>query len=219
MPKIIDFIQSPHHINVLRFLKLPLKSIYFYFKGHFLFNKYNQKTVTIYGSARLPQDDEWYIKTTALSKAIAEKGLAIMTGGGPGLMAAANYGAQQANNVSLGCCITTNNEEKNNDFLDVKLTCDYFFIRKVLLTKFSIAFVIAPGGYGTLDELFEMLNLIVTSKLKKHPVILFGTKYWQPLMTFITQSLLANNTISKTELDFITLTDDIDEICKIIKQQ
>ena len=217
MPTLQEYLANTNIERILKLFKLPFHTILVYSKGNSLFKEYNQKTVTIYGSARIKQNTKWYDATADLATAIAKQNIAIMTGGGPGIMEAANYGAKRANaGKSLGCCIKTHLEQSGNEFLDISLTSDYFFIRKVLLTKFSKAFIVAPGGYGTLDELFEILNLIITKKMKQCPVILFGKEYWEPLINFMQKSLVANGTISQNELNSIIVTDDIGQVCEII---
>jgi uncharacterized protein (TIGR00730 family) len=204
--------------KILKLFKLPFYTVFLYFKGNRLFQKYDQQIVTVYGSARMSKETKWYKATENLAKSIAKTGTAIMTGGGPGIMEAANHGAILSNKgKSFGCSIRIDSEQSGNKFLNTELVCEYFFIRKILLTKFSKAFIIAPGGFGTLDEMFEILNLIITKKMKKCPVILFGEDYWRHLIYFMQTSLIDNNTISKKDLDHIIVTDDIKKICEIIQ--
>ena len=138
---------------------------------------------------------------------IARAGFTVMTGGGPGLMEAANRGAKEANGTSIGCNIVLPQEQKPNPYLDKWVEFRYFFVRKVMLVKYSYGFVAAPGGFGTLDELFEVATLIQTGKIKNFPVVLLGIEYWSPLLTFLRQSLLANAAISARDLEEILVTD------------
>lgn len=198
--------------------KLPLKFLWVYIRGTYLFRNFTGKTITIYGSARLNSEHRYYQKTQALATTLSNTGYHIMTGGGPGLMEAANRGAQLGKKHSLGCCMQLPGEKKNNAFLDAYLVCRYFFVRKVLLTRFSCAFIAAPGGYGTLDELFEILTLIRTHQIKNFPVILFGIDYWQPLLDFLRKSPLETGAISEDDLACITLTDNIEDIVSLLEQ-
>lgn len=175
-------------------------------RGLHLFRKVTH-TVTIYGSARFPEDHPYYqlARDTALS--LAQAGFSVMTGAGPGIMEAGNRGAQEGGGVSLGCAIQLPMEQGENPYLHHSLTFRYFFTRKVMLTKYSCAFIAMPGGYGTLDELFEIATLIQTKRAINFPIVLMGTQYWQPLMDFLKQTCLQVGTISSEDLDLFYLTD------------
>ncbi|MBZ5633274.1 MAG: TIGR00730 family Rossman fold protein [Acidobacteriia bacterium] len=163
--------------------------------------------VTVFGSARFPSDHPYYALTRELGARIALAHFTVMTGGGPGLMEAANRGAKEAAGVSIGCNIVLPQEQKPNAFLDKWVEFRYFFIRKMMLVKYSYGFVAAPGGFGTLDELFEVATLIQTGKIKNFPVVLLGVEYWSPLLAFLRQTVLANAAISPRDLEAILVTD------------
>ena len=164
--------------------------------------------VTVFGSARFPEGHEYYGVGREVGKALVQLGFTVMTGGGPGVMEAANRGAQEAGGRSVGCNITLAHEQYPNKYLDRYVTCHYFFVRKVLLFKYSYAFVCLPGGLGTLDELTEALTLIQTGKIHQFPVVLMGASYWKPF-TDLLKEMVAHGTISVTDLDLFLLTDSI----------
>ena len=163
--------------------------------------------ITVFGSARFPPGHRYYELTRELGARIARAGFTVMTGGGPGLMEAANRGAKEAAGVSVGCNIALPQEQKPNPYLDKFVEFRYFFIRKMMLVKYSYGFVAAPGGFGTLDEFFEVATLIQTGKIKNYPVVLLGTEYWSTLLAFLRQSVLANAAISARDLEAILVTD------------
>src|SRR5687767_7828071 len=166
--------------------------------------------VTIFGSARFKEDHPYYTKAKELSAAIARLGFTIITGGGPGIMEAANRGAKEVGGTSVGCNITLPHEQKPNDYLDVMVEFKYFFVRKVMLVKYSVGFIALPGGFGTVDEIFETLTLIQTGKVESFPLVLMGRDYWQPLIEMVDQ-MAKNNTISAIDASRIFVTDDPDE--------
>lgn len=176
-------------------------------------------TVTVFGSARFREDNPYYQQAHALGKRLAEEGFSVMTGGGPGIMEAANRGAKEGGGLSIGCNIHLPHEQKPNPYLDVFVEFDYFFVRKVMLVKYSCAFVVMPGGFGTLDEVSETITLIQTRKISHFPVILMGTEYWAPLIDFFRTSLLANGAIKEEDLAIITVTDSIDEALATIHSE
>jgi uncharacterized protein (TIGR00730 family) len=163
--------------------------------------------ITVFGSARFPPEHRYYALTRELGAKIAQAKFTVMTGGGPGLMEAANRGAKEAHGVSLGCNIELPKEQKPNPYLDKWVEFRYFFIRKMMLVKYSYGFVAAPGGFGTLDEFFEVATLIQTGKIKDFPVVLLGVDYWSPLLAFLRQSVLMNAAISARDLEVILVTD------------
>jgi len=174
--------------------------------------------VTVFGSARFKAGDEYYEKTRELAGAISKLGFTIITGGGPGLMEAANRGAKEAGGRSVGCNIMLPVEQHPNPYLDKWVNIKHFFIRKVLLVKYSYAFVVMPGGFGTLDEYFEALTLIQTKKIKDFPIIIYGKSYHQHLLQHIEQ-MKANATIGKDDNRLFLVTDDINEAIQLIAER
>jgi uncharacterized protein (TIGR00730 family) len=172
--------------------------------------------VTVFGSARFKEDNRYYEMARKMGAEIAKLGFTVMTGGGPGIMEAANRGAKEAGGPSVGCNIQLPMEQKPNPYLDRFVEFKYFFVRKVMLVKYSYAFVVMPGGFGTLDELFEALTLIQTGKINNFPVILMGVEYWSPMIDFIRERLISVGTISPEDLDLLKLTDSIEEATQFI---
>ena len=173
--------------------------------------------VTVFGSARFEEDHPYYEMARNLSAEIAKLGFTIMTGGGPGIMEAANRGAKDVGGRSIGCNIVLPREQHQNPYLDKFVNFDYFFIRKVLLVKYSYAFVIMPGGFGTLDEMFEAMTLIQTKKIKNFPVIIFGKDYHFELIQHI-DKMLERKTISEEDLELFLVTDSIEDAVALIKK-
>ncbi len=163
--------------------------------------------VTVFGSARFKEDHRYYQLARDVSARVSKLGFTIMTGGGPGIMEAANRGARDAGGPSIGCNIMLPMEQKPNPYLDRFIEFRYFFVRKVMLVKYSYAFIVLPGGFGTLDELFEAVTLIQTDKMQDFPVILMGTDYWGPMLDFIRQRMLTEKTISPRDVDLLFATD------------
>ena len=164
--------------------------------------------MTVFGSARFPETHEYYALGREVGRALTGLGFTVMTGGGPGVMEAANRGAQEAGGRSVGCNIMLAHEQFPNRYLDRHVTCHYFFVRKVLLFKYSYAFVVLPGGLGTLDELTEALTLIQTGKILQFPVVLMGVRYWA-LFTDLLKQMVASGTMSATDLDLFLTTDSV----------
>ncbi|MCS6999862.1 MAG: TIGR00730 family Rossman fold protein [Bacteroidota bacterium] len=165
--------------------------------------------ITVFGSARIGREHPYYELARHVGRAIAELGFTVMTGGGPGLMEAANRGAKEAGGRSIGCNIELPHEQLPNAYLDRWVTVRYFFVRKVLLVKYSYGFVVLPGGIGTLDELFEALTLIQTGKIERFPVVLMGTEYWAPVEALLAQ-MIDEGTISEQDRELVLLTDSVD---------
>lgn len=187
-------------------------------RGLELIKKY-PKSVTIFGSARFKEDHPYYQKARELGNLIAQTGFAVVTGGGPGAMEGANRGAFEANGVSLGLTIELPTEQVINPYVNGNEDFQYFFTRKVCLSFSAEVFVYMPGGYGTLDEFFEMITLIQTKKIPTIPIILFGSEYWNPLDNFIRNVLLKQyETISEGDEKLYTITDDFDVVLDIIKK-
>jgi uncharacterized protein (TIGR00730 family) len=174
--------------------------------------------VTIFGSARVGPNEEVYEKTKQIASLFAKENFAVVTGGGPGTMEAANKGAIEAGGVSVGLNVGLPFEEAPNPYTNIRVDFKYFFVRKVMFLKYSVAYIIMPGGFGTLDELFEALTLIQTKKIKPFPVILVGSDYWQGLMDWIKNELLANGKISSADLDIIQIIDEPEQILKAVKR-
>jgi hypothetical protein len=172
-------------------------------------------TVTVFGSARFSEMDHYYRLARELGKALAAAGFTVMTGGGPGLMEAANRGAQEAGGYSVGCNIRLPLEQEPNPYLDRVLTFDYFFVRKVMLLKYSSGFVFLPGGFGTLDELFETLTLIQTGKLHAFPCVALGRAFWRPLLDVALERLYDAGTVSPGEVE-LQLVDSAAEAVEVI---
>lgn len=174
--------------------------------------------VTVFGSARFMPGDPDYERARQVGTGIARIGLTTMTGGGPGIMEGANRGASEAGGRSIGCNIVLPKEQQPNPYLDRFVEFNYFFVRKVMLVKYSLAFVVMPGGFGTLDEIFETLTLIQTHKIGPFPIIVMGTEYWGPMMDFIRTHMVARGTVSPTDPDLIMLTDSVDEAIDAIER-
>ncbi|HNP20797.1 MAG TPA: TIGR00730 family Rossman fold protein [Panacibacter sp.] len=177
--------------------------------------------VTVFGSARFKEDHPFYVAAREFGKRIAGLGLSTITGGGPGIMEAANRGAFESGGTSIGCNIVLPHEQKENPYLTKSVTFDHFFVRKVMLAKYSYAFIIMPGGFGTMDEFFEILTLVQTKSITQFPVVLYGTEFYKPLMQSI-KHMAVYQTISPEDMNLVLVTDDIDEaiqhISKYIKQ-
>ena len=173
--------------------------------------------VTVFGSARFKEDHPYYALAREVGAALANAGFTVMTGGGPGIMEAANRGAKDAGGHSVGCNIVLPFEQKPNPYLDKMIEFRYFFIRKVMLVKYSYAFVVLPGGVGTMDELFEALTLIQTRKILDFPVVLMGRAYYQPMIEFL-EMMVRERTISEADLKLVMLTDSVEEALAHIEQ-
>lgn len=166
--------------------------------------------ITVFGSARIAENDFYYKAGVEFGERIVKKGFAVMTGGGPGIMEAANKGAKIGGGLSIGCNIELPHEQKPNAYLDISVDFKQFYVRKVLLLKYSYAFIVMPGGFGTLDELFETITLIQTKKTKRFPIVLFGKDYWQKMVDFV-DVMLDKGMISAGDEKLFLVTDSIDE--------
>ena len=167
--------------------------------------------VTVFGSARFAEDHPFYAMSRQVGRLLAERGFTVMTGGGPGVMEAANRGAKDVGGRSIGCNIVLPKEQKPNDYLDTMVEFEHFFVRKLMLIKYSYAFVVLPGGFGTMDELFEVLTLIQTDKLEDFPVALMGVEYYQPGVEML-RRMLERKTIDPADLNKLVITDDPGEV-------
>jgi uncharacterized protein (TIGR00730 family) len=175
------------------------------------------KAVSIFGSARIKPDNKYYKLTEEIAYLLAKEKYAIITGSGPGLMEAANKGARRAKGHSIGLNIEIPTEQKSNPYVDTLLNFHYFFVRKVMFVKYAKAFVIMPGGYGTLDEFFEAINLIQTLRIPRFPVVVFGSDYWKGLLDWLKTTVVKEGCISKSDLDIFTVADKPEDVVKIIK--
>jgi uncharacterized protein (TIGR00730 family) len=176
------------------------------------------QAVTIFGSARIKPGNPYYEKTDYLARKLVKAGFSVITGGGPGIMEAANKGAAEAGGTSVGMNIQLPFEQKPNPYANIAINYHYFFIRKVMFVKYAMAYVILPGGFGTLDELFEALTLIQTRRIKGFPVILMGSEYWRGLLHWMKNTMLKEDMILPEDLELLKIIDDPDEVVKHIKR-
>jgi hypothetical protein len=172
--------------------------------------------VSVFGSARFDEDHEYYKLARQIGAELARIGFTVMTGGGPGVMEAANRGAKEANGRSVGCNIILPHEQEPNPYIDILATFNYFFVRKVMLVKYSQAFIIMPGGYGTMDEAFEAATLIQTGKILNFPVVYVGKDYWKPLFEFLDETMVSQGTISDFDVHRFLLTDSVEEVIEAL---
>ena len=200
-----------HLHDFLRSIQIGLE----FFRGFRLLRNLGP-TVTVFGSARFSEDHPACVQARAVGTELARAGFTVMTGGGPGVMAAANRGAQEAGGVSVGCNIELPGEQISNAYLDLQLDFKHFFVRKVMLVKYSCAFVILPGGFGTLDELFETLNLIETEKIEKFPLVVMGTEYWADMRKLLQDQLPRSGAIAPSLEQRVFFTDSGAEMVKHI---
>jgi len=175
--------------------------------------------VTIFGSSRAEPGSHFYDTCMTVAENLAKEGFAVISGGGPGIMEAANKGAQNASGISVGLNIELPTEQLPNLFQDVRVEFRYFFVRKLMFVKYAVGYVIFPGGFGTMDELFEALTLIQTRKIRGFPVVLVGREYWAGLIGWLRQTMLAEGNISPEDLDLMHVVDDPQEVCAIISKR
>jgi uncharacterized protein (TIGR00730 family) len=175
-------------------------------------------SVSIFGSTRVRPGDEVYQKAEQIGQLLAENGFGVITGGGPGVMEAANKGAASARGNSIGLNIELPLEQKPNPYANITLRFRYFFVRKVMFVKYAVAYVILPGGFGTMDELFESVTLIQTQKIRPFPVILVGSNYWKGLLHWMKETVLKEGKISPSDLEILQMIDEPEEIVKTIKK-
>ena len=172
--------------------------------------------VTVFGSARFREDDRYYGLAREVGRELARAGFTVMTGGGPGIMEAANRGAQEAGGRSVGCNVELPAEQRPNQYLDRWITFRHFFVRKVMLVKYSYAFIALPGGYGTIDEIFETVTLVQTGKIREFPIVLVAREFWEPLIEFLRTRPLAAGTIGREDIERLTLTDSPTEVARSV---
>jgi len=175
--------------------------------------------VTIFGSSQIKAQSAVYKTTVEVSRLLVENGFNVISGGGPGVMEAANKGATQAGGKSVGLHINLPSEQEANEYANVRLNFNYFFIRKVMFVKYAVAYIIMPGGFGTLDELFEALTLIQTKRIRSFPVILMYSKFWNGLLDWLSNTLIKKKTLSKSDLEVFNVVDTADEAVGIIKRR
>ena len=209
------FLQGPQHrgFELARAVRIFFELLKGFRTLHFV-----GPCVTVFGSARYKEDHPYYRVGLEVGRRLAQAGFTVMTGGGPGLMEAANRGAREAGGVSVGCNIELPQEQKPNQYLDYWVTFRHFYVRKLMLVKYSYAFVCLPGGFGTLDELFETATLIQTHKIQDFPVVLMEKSYWQPLIDFMRNRLVAEHTIDPEDADHLVVTDSADVAVKSITE-
>lgn len=207
------FLEGPHsRLGELWFLiRVFWGFLYGFRKLHFV-----GPLVTVFGSARTEEDDPYYQNAVKVGEELVNLGFGVMTGGGPGIMEAANRGAKNAGGTSIGCNILLPFEQEANPYLDIMINFNYFFVRKVMLLKYSYAFVVMPGGAGTMDELFEVITLIQTKKIFNFPVVLIGTEYFQELREML-EHMVEEETISPEDIDLFYFTDSIEDAMNHIK--
>lgn len=201
------FLEGPHRrrTEFLSIFRIGWEFLQGFRTFHFL-----GPCVTVFGSARFTEEHHYYALARAVSAELSQLGFTIMTGGGPGIMEAANRGAKDANGFSVGCNIKLPHEQEPNPYLDTFIEMHYFFVRKVMLLKYSYAFVVLPGGAGTMDELFETITLIQTAKIEQFPLVLMGKDYWQPLIVML-EKMVKEGTISPGDMDLLCITDEVAE--------
>jgi uncharacterized protein (TIGR00730 family) len=180
--------------------------------------EFAQPCVTVFGSARFEEGHRYYDLAREVGAELAKAGYAVMTGGGSGIMEAANRGAREAGGLSIGCNITLPREQKPNKYLDRFIQLDHFFVRKVMLVKYSSAFVVMPGGFGTLDEAFEIATLMQTNKIEHFPLIAVGSGFWNELIDFARDTLIKEGTLSPEEAGFIHIVDSAADVVRLVRE-
>ena len=213
-PEVIRFLEGPQKRSTEFFRALR---IFWEFIRGYRFLHFVGPCVTVFGSARFGEEHPYYQQARVIGQLLAKAGFTVMTGGGPGIMEAANRGAKDVGGRSIGCNIVLPHEQKPNPYLDQFIEFRYFFVRKVMLVKYSFAFIIMPGGYGTLDELFETTTLIQTGKIRNFPVVLLGKSYWQPMLDFL-KTMVTSKTISQADYDRILVTDSPEEAAQSVTE-
>jgi uncharacterized protein (TIGR00730 family) len=212
-PQVARFLQGPQGrgFELLRAIRIFFELMRGFRTLHFV-----GPCVTVFGSARFKEDHPCYALAREVGARLARAGFTVMTGGGPGVMEAANRGAREAGGRSIGCNIELPEEQKPNAYLDTWVTFRHFYVRKLMLVKYSYAFIALPGGFGTLDEIFETATLIQTRKIKDFPVVLVGRAFWQPLVDFLNNRLLSEGTIDPTDVQRIGVTDSAEEAVQLV---
>jgi uncharacterized protein (TIGR00730 family) len=188
-----------------------------FLRGFEFFRDIDRPCVTVFGSARFAPGHRYYEMARELGSQLVQAGYAVMTGGGPGIMEAANRGAKEAGGMSLGCNIILPKEQYANPYLDRFIEMDHFFVRKVMLVKYSCAFVVMPGGFGTLDEAFETLTLVQCHKVERFPMVAMGSDFWEQMQTFVRGALVSEKTISPEDLELLRVTDSPEDAVRMIR--
>jgi uncharacterized protein (TIGR00730 family) len=206
--------QTHHNLDALR--EKTARIAQEFYEGFEAVERIDRPAVSIFGSARVPEGDPAYESARTTAKLFAEAGWAVVTGGGPGVMEAANRGCREGNGLSVGFNIELPHEQHSNPYLDISLTFRHFYARKTMFVKAAEGFVVFPGGFGTTDELFEALTLIQTGKVLHFPVILFNSAYWEPVRSWIGDNLLPMGMVSRGDLDLLTVSDDPAQVVQIV---
>jgi uncharacterized protein (TIGR00730 family) len=215
-PEITQFLQGPQ----TRGLELgQAVGIFFEMMRGFRKLHFVGPCVTVFGSARFTEEHVYYLLAREVGQRLARAGFTVMTGGGPGIMEAANRGAKDVGGYSVGCNIELPQEQKPNPYLDRWVTFPHFFVRKMMLVKYSYAFIAMPGGFGTLDEIFETATLIQTHKIKEFPLVIVGREYWEPLLDFLRGRLVESKTIDPIDAERILVTDSADEAVELVRDR
>ena len=215
LPPALRFLEGPQHrrFELGRLLRISAEFIRGFRKLHFV-----GPCVTVFGSARLPEGNQWYELARETSSLLSRAGFTIMSGGGPGIMEAANRGAREAGGRSIAATIELPHEQSSNPYVDLEIPFHYFFVRKVMLVKYSYAFVVMPGGFGTMDELFEIATLVQTRKVVDFPIVLMGRSFWEPMLDFLRERMIPEGTISTDDPDRLIVTDSAAEATEIIAE-
>jgi uncharacterized protein (TIGR00730 family) len=174
--------------------------------------------VSVFGSARFGENHRYYALAREVGRELARRRFTVITGGGPGIMEAASRGARESGGVTVGCNITLPHEQRSNPYLDRSMTFDYFFVRKIMLVKYSVGFIVLPGGYGTLDEVFETITLLQTGKIRHFPIVAMGRDYWQRMLDFIFETMFREGTAEESELRAALVTDSVTEAADHIER-
>jgi len=209
-----DFLASKHgrYGNVEGAVRIFLE-----FLRGFEFMQMDRPCVTVFGSARFREGHPYYEQAREMGRTLGEAGFGVMTGGGPGIMEAANRGCKEAGGLSIGANISLPHEQKPNPYIDKFMEFEHFFVRKVIMVKYSCAFIVCPGGFGTLDEIFETLVLMQTKKIDDFPVVALGADFWEPMISFFERRMVTEGTISASDIDMLRITDSIDEAMVHVK--
>jgi len=214
-PEVVRFLEGPQ--RRLTEVALAVRIFCEFIRG-FRALHFAGPCVTVFGSARFTEVNPYYRMARQVGAGLATAGFTVMTGGGPGIMEAANRGAKDVGGRSIGCNIVLPQEQEHNPYLDHWVTFRYFFVRKVMLVKYSYAFIALPGGFGTMDEIFETATLIQNAKIREFPLVLMGKEFWAPLIDFMSERLVKARTIDAIDLERITITDSADEAVSVITE-